>query len=142
MHAVTDDFFIAPQIDAAGLRAAKDAGVTHVMMNRPDGEEPGIPTHQELAAEAKSLGLEFHYFPMVPGQLRLETIEEVATMLNDAEGKVLGFCKSGARSLALWALAGVATGQLTPEAALEASREAGFDLSGLAPLMTDLAREA
>jgi len=136
---VTDRFSVAPQITVDDLRAAHADGFTHVVMNRPDGEEPGMTSRADIETEAKTLGMTFHYIPIVSGELTMDAVEGTAKLLADADGKVLAFCRSGTRSIMLWAMAGVVTGSLTPEDALTAASHAGYDLSGLAPAMQSLA---
>ena len=41
--ALNDRFFVAPQISLGDTTQAKDAGVTLIVNNRPDGESPGQP---------------------------------------------------------------------------------------------------
>lgn len=140
MHPLSSTVFISGQITEDDISAAKDAGVTDVMMNRPDGEEPGQPDTDTLAKAYQDAGINFHHLPMSPGQLSVELIEATADLLNKAEGKIWAFCKTGGRSATLWALGSVRTGQETPESAIEKAANIGFDLSGMRPLLEDIAR--
>ena len=43
-----DGMFVSPQVTAAELAQARDAGITLIVNNRPDGEEPGQPEGREI----------------------------------------------------------------------------------------------
>ena len=58
-------------------------------------------------------------------------------MLAQADGPVLAFCRSGTRSCNLWALAEARRGT-APDALVAAGARAGYDLSGLRPLLEAL----
>lgn len=113
---------IAPE-DLAGLAAH---GITAIVNNRPDGEEPGQPLAVEVEAAARAAGLAYAFIP-VGGGLSPDQIEAMAEALDAAVGKLLAFCRSGTRSTYLWALArsrqGADAEQLIGQAA-----DAGYDL--------------
>jgi len=130
---------VSGQITAEDMAAAKAAGVSDIIINRPDGEEMGQPATADLKAAAEAAGLSFHDIPMSIGQLSMELIEASAQAYGGAEGKVWAFCKSGGRSAALWALANVKNGTLSADEAITSAAQAGYDLSGLKSLLDDLA---
>ena len=57
---------IAPH-EVAGLAGQ---GVTMLVNNRPDGEEPGQPRSAELRRAAEQVGLGYAYIPIAPGLMR------------------------------------------------------------------------
>ena len=130
MKRLDERTFVAGQIRQEDMPAIIAAGVTGLINNRPDGEEPGQPSAAELASAAEAAGLTYRYVPMAGG-LSPELVGEMAEAMAEAEGPVLAFCRSGTRSTYLWALAeaqrGVAGDELISKAAT-----AGYDLSPIA----------
>lgn len=125
---LTPQVLVSGQISEADLALAKDQGVTLVINNRPDGEEPGQVEAATMAAKAHELGLDYLYAP-VRGMPGPEAVEVMEAALADGE-TVLIHCKSGMRSAVAWALAESRRG--TPrEEILSAAAGAGFDLSTL-----------
>ena len=104
MRALDDRTFVAGQIAPGDLAGIAAAGIALVVNNRPDGEEPGQPSGAEIEAAARSAGLDYRHIP-VAGGFPAEAVEALAAALDEAEGKALLFCRSGARSTHLWALA-------------------------------------
>jgi uncharacterized protein (TIGR01244 family) len=137
---VTDDFYVSPQLEAADVTAAAAAGFRTVVSNRPDGEQPGQVTAAEVEAAARAAGLAFHSLALSsPSAASPSDIAALETVMRDAPGPVLAYCRSGTRSVTLWALAAVKSGARTPEAAIEAARGAGYDLSPMAATLRSLA---
>jgi uncharacterized protein (TIGR01244 family) len=58
-------------------------------------------------------------------------------VLDKAKGPVLAYCRSGTRSCNLWALAAVKAGA-HPDAVMAKAAAAGYDLTGLRPLLDAL----
>lgn len=134
---VTDDFYVAPQIEEADVPAAAAAGFRTIVNNRPDDEQPGQMPGAVAKAAALTAGL--GYFPIpVSGPPSADAVAALEKVLGSAEGPVLAYCRSGTRSVTLWALASVKSGAVSPAAAIEAARGAGYDLSGLAPALQAL----
>lgn len=124
-----DRTFVAGQIGAEDIAEAKSLGVTMIVNNRPDGEEPGQPSSTEIEAAARAAGLGYHHIPITGGISR-EQIDAMVQAL-DGNGKRLTFCRSGTRSTYLWALAEASRGRNGAEIMLQAA-EAGYDLSPIA----------
>jgi uncharacterized protein (TIGR01244 family) len=125
--------FVAGQIDADDVGAAAAAGVRLIVNNRPDHEEAGQPTGDEIARAAEQAGLGYRYIPIAGGFGPAE-VAAMAAALDAAEGKVLAFCRSGTRSTWLWALAKASRGADGEELIARAA-EAGFDLTPLRPYL-------
>jgi len=126
---LSDTFLVSGQIGAADIADAVAAGVTVIVNNRPDGEEPGQPPGAEIDAAARAAGLAYHHIP-VAGGLAPGQVAAMSAAMN--EGRVLAFCKSGTRSTWLWALAARSRGKDAAEI-LAAADAAGHDLSALRP---------
>ena len=129
---------VAGQIQPSDIAAAKLAGVTTIVNNRPDGEEPGQPSAETIGAAAREAGLGYVHIP-VSGGFSPDQVEAMSAALEGAEGKTLAFCKSGTRSTYLWALARARAGA-NPEDLVGQAAVVGYDLTPLVPLMTSLKR--
>ncbi len=128
-----DRIWVAGQIGPEDVAAAAKDGVTLIVNNRPDGEEPGQPAGAEIEAAARAAGLGYRHIP-VGGPIRPDQVAAMAEALDiAAEGKLLAFCKSGTRSTYLWALARRSQGA-DGEGLIDRAAQAGYDLSPLRPL--------
>lgn len=103
-HPLDSTTLVAGQIFPEDIPAIAALGVTAVVNNRPDGEEPGQPLNAEIEAAARAAGLDYRYIPVVGG-FPDESVAQMKAALDAADGKLLAFCRSGARSAHLWALA-------------------------------------
>ena len=92
----------APQVRAEDLREIAGSGFVGIINNRPDAEAPDQPSSLELGAEAKRLGLAYWHVPVAPGAMTDKDVRDFATALDEADGPVLAFCRTGNRSTALW----------------------------------------
>jgi sulfide:quinone oxidoreductase len=133
---LADGLFVSPYVPPQQL-ASVAREVRTIINNRPDGEEPGQPTSDELKAAAEKLGLHYVHIPVQPGRFSPEQIEQFSDALANGPGPVLAFCKSGMRSTALWALS--QAGKADADAILTATANVGFDLQGLKPTIEHLA---
>ncbi|MDB5693139.1 MAG: family phosphatase [Alphaproteobacteria bacterium] len=116
---------VSGQIRPEDLPEAAAAGVTMVVNNRPDGEEPGQPPSAEIEAAAQAAGLAYRYIP-VAGGLTPAQVEAMAEALQG--GTILAFCRSGTRSTWLWALARARLGD-DADSLIEKATAAGYDIS-------------
>ncbi len=126
---IDERMLVSGQIQPGDVQAAADAGVTMIVNNRPDGEQPGQPAGAEIEAAARAAGLDYRHIP-VAGGLSPDLVEAMAEALGAAEGKVLGFCAAGTRSTYLWALARLKAGADVEEIIAKAGA-VGYDLSAL-----------
>ena len=129
-----DKTFVAGQIDPASLADFARQGVTMVINNRPDHEDPGQPTSAEMEEAAAANGLTYRHVPIARG-MGPSDIEAMRCALRDAgEGKTLAYCRSGGRSVLAWAVArsedGVAREELE-----KCAEQAGFSLAPISHLL-------
>ena len=121
---------IAPH-EVAGLA---EQGVTVLINNRPDGEEPGQPLASEIEQAAADAGIAYRFVPIIRG-IGPADVEEMQQARRDAEGgKVLAFCRSGMRSAMLCALARREDGMPSAEVQ-QRLIDAGFDPGPIAHLL-------
>jgi uncharacterized protein (TIGR01244 family) len=118
---------VAGQIAPADVAEAAAQGVTLIVNNRPDGEEPDQPAGAAIEAAAQAAGIDYLFIP-VPGGISHREIGAMADAIEQAEGPILAFCRSGTRSTFLWALARAQLGD-DPEALTAGAAGAGYDLA-------------
>lgn len=99
-------FSATAQLNPAQMLDCKQRGFAVILNNRPDGEVPNQPSSSELAEAAKSSGLGYAYLPIEPGKMTDCDARELGDIVAAADGPVLAFCRSGARSTQLWQRAG------------------------------------
>lgn len=127
---VTDDFTTAPQISVADVAEAARQGFKTVINNRPDGEDPAQPAAAEIEAAARAAGLAYFHIP-VRGGPTPDQVEQTNSILAEAEGPILAFCRSGTRSIVTWSLSQATTGARDRGELIGLGRAAGYDLSGV-----------
>lgn len=135
---LTDSVLASPQISLDDIAAAKAAGVTMVINNRPDGEDPAAPQGDAVAAGAAELGLEYIAIPIGHSGFSEVQVDAMVEALARADGRVLAYCRSGTRSTLLWALAQAKSGA-DPDEIARAAMAAGYDVSPVRPMMDMLA---
>lgn len=138
--ALDEKTLVAGQIAPADLATAKSIGVTTVINNRPDGEAPDQPRGSEIAEAAQAAGLSYVAIP-VAGGFSMEQVMMMRDALASADGPVLAFCRSGARSTNLWSLARAMMGD-TPESLIEKAAVQNYDLMPLAGALKQLSEQA
>ncbi len=130
---IDDTISVAPQITYADVAEAARLGFRTLVANRPDQEEFGQPAMADIEAAALENGMTWVYMPVQSGNVSDADVDRFGAMIQDSDKPVLAFCRSGTRCTVLWALNAART---TPtEDVLGKAREAGYDISGLAPRM-------
>ena len=135
---ITPNFSASPQISVADVAQAARDGFTAVICNRPDHEDMGQASAQEIAKACTEHGLSFTHIP-VSGGIPEEAVPLMREALAASTGPVLAYCRSGTRSTNLWALAEASAGG-SPEELVEAGGRGGYDLRGLMPLLRSLSQ--
>lgn len=137
-HKLSETMFASPQIDPSDLFAARDCGVTLVVNNRPDGEDPDAPQGEEIETAAREAGLDYIAIPIGRSGFSEPQVDMLVDALDKATGKVLGYCRTGTRSTLLWALARAKAGD-HPDQIEAAASSAGYDISPVRPMVDMLA---
>ncbi len=88
--------------EVAGLAAQ---GCRMLINNRPDGEAPDQPLSDELQAEAQRHGMGYAHIPVVPGQASDADARAFAGAVQESDGPVVAFCRTGGRAAALQKMA-------------------------------------
>ncbi|ESZ07939.1 MULTISPECIES: TIGR01244 family sulfur transferase [unclassified Mesorhizobium] len=101
---ITEDYSVSGQIQPEEVAAIKAAGFKSVICNRPDDEQPGQPSADTVKAAVEASGLTFRYIPVISGQITAQNVEDQAEALDELEGPVFAYCRSGARCTNLFGL--------------------------------------
>jgi uncharacterized protein (TIGR01244 family) len=132
---ISETFLAAPQISVSDIAAAKEQGVTMIINNRPDGEEPDAPQSDEIEIAAKAAGMDYAAIAVTHAGFSHPQIDAMIAAMSDAgDGKVLAYCRSGTRSTLLWALAQAKSGMHPAEISARAE-SAGYDVSPIAAML-------
>lgn len=106
VQAIAADVCVAPQLTPEAMAEAVRLGFKSVVNNRPDFEGgPDQPTSATIAAAAQAAGLEYRHLPVAGGYQSPEEAAQMARLLQELPRPLLMFCRSGARSARLFALA-------------------------------------
>ncbi len=138
---LTPEMAVAPQISADDIATAATQGYRLIINNRPDGEDADQPSAIELGAIARSHGLDYLEIPVTHAGFSQPQVDTMVAALENAEGPVLAFCRSGTRSCLLWALAQARMGA-NPDAISKTAALAGYDVSPVRPVMDMLQAQA
>ncbi len=129
-----DKVLVSGQIAPHQVAGLADQGVTMIVNNRPDGEEPGQPLASEIEKAAAEAGIDYRFVPIIRG-IGPADIAAMQEAFHDAgEGKTFAFCRSGARSAFASALAMRQEGA-SADNVTRFLNEAGFDASPIAHLL-------
>ncbi len=99
---LSDRVAVAGQVRPDDVGRIARAGFVAIINNRPDGEAPDQPTSLSLETEARRHGLAYWHVPITPGEMSEKDVRAFAAALGEADGPVLAFCRTGARSTNLW----------------------------------------
>jgi len=135
---LTENVLVSPQLALEDVAAAAAAGVALIVNNRPDGEEPSAPQGDEIAAAAAASGMNYVAIPIGHAGFSEPQVNAMIDALEQAEGPILAYCRSGTRSTLLWALAAAKQG-VEPEDIARTAARAGYDVSPIRPMIDMLA---
>jgi uncharacterized protein (TIGR01244 family) len=129
-----DKTMVSGQLTPDQVAGLKDHGVTLLVNNRPDNEDPGQPLSADLEAAAEAAGMEYRHIPIRYG-MGPSDVEAMRDALHaTGDGKLLAFCRSGNRSTLAWAVARAEDGA-EPEELHRLAEAAGFSLGPVTHLL-------
>jgi uncharacterized protein (TIGR01244 family) len=129
-----DKTMVSGQLLPDQIADLKAQGVTMLVNNRPDNEDPDQPMSADLEAAAKAAGMEYRHIPIRYG-MGPSDVEAMRDAINaTGDGKLLAFCRSGNRSTLAWAVARSEDGA-EPEELHKCAEAAGFSLAPVAHLL-------
>ena len=129
-----DKVMVSGQVAPHEVAGLAEQGVTMLVNNRPDGEEPGQPLARDIEEAAATAGIGYRFVPILRG-IGPADVEEMQKALRATEqGKLLAFCRSGTRSALAIALAKREEGASSEEV-VQQLNQAGFDHGPIAHLL-------
>lgn len=140
LRKITETYTAAPQLEPADMAALADLGVTTVICNRPDAENPAHLQAAAMQQAAEAAGLGFVYNPITGGAMTRDNVDEQADAIAGSDGPVVAYCASGTRSTVAWAFGAAA--DMPVDEVLAAAAQGGYQLQGLRPDLEAVARAA
>lgn len=129
-----DKVLVSGQVAPHEVASLPELGVTMLVNNRPDGEEPGQPLASEIEDAAAAAGISYRFVPIIRG-IGPADVEAMQEALREAEGgKLFAFCRSGMRSALAVGLAQREEGA-SAEEVQQRLLSAGFDPGPIAHLL-------
>jgi uncharacterized protein (TIGR01244 family) len=129
-----DKTWVSGQVAPHEVAGLAQSGVTMLVNNRPDGEEPGQPLAGEIEAAAAAAGIGYRFVPIIRGIGPADVGSMQDAIRETGDGTILAFCRSGTRSALACALAHREEGASTDEVT-EKLTQAGFDPGPIAHLL-------
>lgn len=123
---VTKEFAVAPQISTANIEEIKALGYVAVINNRPDNETIDQPTSDEIQTLVEAAGLDYYFLPIQSGTLPEDAVHQTQELISKIDGPVFAYCRSGTRSITLWALSQI--GKTETKDIISATEQAGYNL--------------
>ena len=102
---IDDNFAVTGQITPEQVKAVSEAGYKSIVCARPDNEEFGQPSFDEVARAAEAQGIQIIHIP-VSGGLGEGQIIRFHDAWKQMPKPMLGYCRSGARAGSLHATLG------------------------------------
>ncbi len=129
-----DRTLVSGQVAPHQIAGLAEQGVTMIVNNRPDAEEPDQPLASDIEQAAADAGIAYRFVPIFRG-IGPADVEAMQEALREAEGgKLLAFCRSGTRSALACALAHREAGVPADEIHQRLT-DAGFDSGPIAHLL-------
>ncbi|MEM8626875.1 MAG: TIGR01244 family sulfur transferase [Pseudomonadota bacterium] len=133
---VTPEIAVAPQLSPDDIAQLATDGFRTVICHRPDGEGgPDQPSFQSIAAACAASGIYVHHQPVSSSGLSPDDVTHLRDILLGCAKPALLYCRSGTRSIVLWALS--QRGAVDNATLLAACSDAGYDLPVLHHLLAD-----
>lgn len=99
---INDEYAVTGQITVEDLEQVKAMGFKSIVCNRPDEEDPGQPSFADIATKAQELGLEVKHVPVGRMGVDAEAVNGMVDALDELPRPMLAYCRSGARSTAIY----------------------------------------
>lgn len=89
---------ISGQITPADVKVLANEGVKSIVNNRPDGEEAGQPTSDDIKKACDECGIVYAHIPFAGGMMDMNHVQAFADFFNTTERPLHIFCRTGNRS--------------------------------------------
>jgi sulfide:quinone oxidoreductase len=125
---VNEEFSVSAQIGLDDLKLLSERGIRSLICNRPDGEAADQINVTEVETAAAGLGMAVVYLPVVSGSFSEQDVSDFLAAMERLPMPTHAYCRTGTRSITLWALFQRRLG--VPDTELLATAEqCGYDLS-------------
>jgi len=102
LRPISETYSVSGQISTDDLAAIKAAGFKSIVCHRPDGEAPDQPSFDSIKQAAAGLGIEARHIPVGPMGVTADAVRAMVDAIEEMPGPMLGYCRSGARSTAVF----------------------------------------
>lgn len=99
---IDGEYAVSGQITVEELDQVAALGFKSIVCHRPDDEEPGQPAFSDIAARAAELGIVTAHVPVGRMGVTEEAVRGMVDALDELPRPMLGYCRSGARSTAIY----------------------------------------
>ena len=99
---IDDEYAVADQITIEDLDGIEAMGFKAIVCHRPDNEAPGQPDYAEIESAARARGIEMRHIPVGRNGVGYEEVQAFVDALDEMDRPMLGYCRSGARSTAIY----------------------------------------
>lgn len=93
---------ISGQLTPSDVEHLAKTGVKTIINNRPDGEEIGQPTSDEIAQVCQQHGIEYRQIAFAGGMMDMNHVQEFADFYNQSRRPLHIFCRTGNRSTGIY----------------------------------------
>jgi sulfide:quinone oxidoreductase len=131
---------VSAQLQPSDVGSLAAAGVKTLINNRPDNEAEDQVSSARMQEAAHSHGIHYVHLPVISGQITDQDVAKFRTVMSEVQGPVHAFCRSGMRSISLWALS--EAHHLSADAILRTAAAAGYDLGGMRARLEQLGEQA
>jgi len=101
---LNENVYIADQLSIDDVSELKALGIKTIVNNRPDHEEESQPISADIAEQAVKNNIDYYDLPIISGMYPVKSVEKLTELLNQLKYPVVIFCRTGNRSVNLWAL--------------------------------------
>ncbi|MBC3767748.1 TIGR01244 family sulfur transferase [Neptunicella marina] len=123
---VNDVISVSAQITAADVATIKKQGFKSIICNRPDNEQADQINFAEIEQAAIDAEINCYFLPVITGNITKQDVEKFADLVNQISTPILAYCRTGNRSITLWAL--VNKGKLEHTQLIKIIEAAGYDV--------------
>jgi len=99
---IAEKYSVTSQVRPEDIAGLAEDGYVAIICNRPDGEEPGQPSAAQIAEECERAGIYFHHLPVAGMPIATELVQQQHRLIDESDGPVLAYCRSGQRSILIW----------------------------------------
>ncbi|MGB0495809.1 MAG: TIGR01244 family sulfur transferase [Kangiellaceae bacterium] len=126
---IEDNFSISDQIKLEDIKLLAKNGVTTIICNRPDGEEPNQLTCAEIMKESEAQGINFVHIPSPGRDIPTDSLDLFIKTYQNNKNKIHAYCRTGTRSSIFWGLAKAVN--LPTQDVLNKAKNVGIDLTAV-----------